>query len=257
MIGSVLRGVFSANRGAKANARAGAPKIQVYLRQCFLSPNANLPSRSRPEWFDKGKVFGNFKRVIDPKLAACVIVYDNALGPRSETFLAGATNCVEITAGTEAGSFLKTLDVAMQSGLPDDTIVYFLEDDYLHREGWCTALIEAFDLGAHYVALYDHRDKYTAYPGLESAILVSKSSHWRATPSTTNSYAVKLGMLREDIAVHRHFSLHSDNGVSLDHQKFEELWKRKRTLISPMPGYSTHCDDKHLSPVIDWASYCR
>ena len=98
MIGSVLRGVFSANRGAEANARAGAPKIQVYLRQCFLSPNANLPTRSRPEWFDKGKVFGNFKRVIDPKLAACVIVYDNALGPRSETFLAGATNCVEITA---------------------------------------------------------------------------------------------------------------------------------------------------------------
>ena len=252
VIGSVVRGFFS---GSASRSPGKAPRIQVYARHCYLSPNSSLPTRSRPAWFDKRKVFANFGRTIDPAVASYTVIYDNKFGPRSDTYLAGEENCVEITEGTEAGSFLRMLDIAMDSGLPDETIVYFLEDDYLHREGWCAALLEAFDLGAHYVTLYDHGDKYTAYSGLESAILVSPSVHWRATPSTTNTYAMKLGTLREDIAIHRHFSVHNDGGVSLDHQKFVALWERKRNLISPMPGYSTHCEH-HLSPVIDWPSYC-
>ena len=257
MIGDLLRDVFFPKRGNEEVARGSLPRIQVYLRHCFMSPNASLPNRSRVVWFDKRKVFGNFIRTLDPKLASYLVVYDNAFGPRSKTFLAGEENCAEITAGTEAGSFLATLDIAMRSGLPDDTVVYFLEDDYLHREGWCGALLEGIGLGAHYVTLYDHPDKYTSYPGLESAILFSDSAHWRTTPSTCNSYAAKLGTLREDIEVHRHFSVNNDKGVSLDHFKFGELWKRKRTLISPMPGYSTHCQDGHLGPMIDWRSYCE
>jgi hypothetical protein len=39
---------------------------------------------------------------------------------------------------------------------------------------------------------------------------------------------------------------------SKDYDKFWELQKQKRYLISPMPGWSTHCDANHISPVIDW-----
>jgi hypothetical protein len=28
--------------------------------------------------------------------------------------------------------------------------------------------------------------------------------------------------------------------------------KQERYLISPMPGWSTHCDANHISPMIDW-----
>ena len=59
----------------------------------------------------------------------------------------------------------------------------------------------------------------------------------------------------EDIEIHRRFSIQNDNGVSLDHQKFIALWEKQRSLISPIPGYSTHCD-QHLSPVIHWEDYC-
>ena len=39
---------------------------------------------------------------------------------------------------------------------------------------------------------------------------------------------------------------------SKDYDKFWELQEKQRYLISPMPGWATHCDANHLSPVIDW-----
>jgi hypothetical protein len=39
---------------------------------------------------------------------------------------------------------------------------------------------------------------------------------------------------------------------SKDYDKFWELQEKQRYLISPMPGWSTHCDANHLSPVIEW-----
>ena len=39
---------------------------------------------------------------------------------------------------------------------------------------------------------------------------------------------------------------------SRDYNKFWELQKQERYLISPMPGWSTHCDANHISPIIDW-----
>jgi hypothetical protein len=39
---------------------------------------------------------------------------------------------------------------------------------------------------------------------------------------------------------------------SKDYDKFWELSQQHRYIISPMPGWSTHCDANHISPVIDW-----
>ena len=56
-------------------------KIEVFLRQCFLSPNASLPNRHRPKWFDKVEIFRNLNYTIDPELANLNIVYDEHFGP--------------------------------------------------------------------------------------------------------------------------------------------------------------------------------
>src|SRR5262249_12069724 len=119
LLGAMRKGdIGSSEPAADAAATAAAPApsqkpIQVYLRHCYQSPNAALPSRMRPPWFDKAAVFRNFKRTIDPDLASYLVIYDNRFGPRADTFLADETNCIEITAGTEAGSFLATLDIAL------------------------------------------------------------------------------------------------------------------------------------------------
>lgn len=229
-------------------------KIEVFLRQCFYSPNTALPNRKRPEWFDKVKVFENLKRTINPKLANLNIIYDEHFGPLEETFLSKENNVQVINCGNEAGSFLRTLEIVESSNYDDETIIYFLEDDYLHRENWCEILIEAFSLPIQYVSLYDHLDKYRDYPDLVSKIFHTESVHWRTVPSTCNTYAGKLRQLKEDMGIHKHYSAASPDGISMDHSKFVHLGNVGRTLVTSIPGYSTHCD--HLqSPTINWEEY--
>jgi hypothetical protein len=139
--------------------------------------------------------------------------------------------------------------------LKPNTLIYFVEDDYVHRKGWVDALFEVFELPIDYATLYDHSDKYKAYPKLFSKIFVSPFCHWRTTPSTTNTYAMRVSTFQEDFYIHRRFSL--ARKVTADHDKFCFLGKLGRVLVSPMPGWSTHADPEHLSPCIDWEPYFK
>lgn len=234
--------------------------IHVFLRHCYHSSNTLLPNRSRPEWFDKERVLKNFLATINPDLADYTIMYDYHFAPVmpegefKDSLPMGLQNetnrMFTFDAGSEAKSFLNTLDYILGLNLPDEAIVYFLEDDYVHKPGWCKALIEGFELGADYLTLLDHGDKYRDYPDLVSKLFVSKSCHWRTTPSTTNTFAVKMGTLRADIEIHRKYSENLE--ITHDHSKFTDLCSRGRLLISSVPGFSTHCAPSDMSPVIDW-----
>lgn len=167
-------------------------RVNIVYDNCF-EPTGTLYSGQSQYWFDYAK---NDKRQGNIDIVKC---------------------------GTEASSFLATLDIIMARNLPDETIVYIVEDDYLHRPNWCAVLREAFALPVDYVSLYDHADKYQYYPDLRSKLMVTPSVHWRATPSTCNTYACKARTLREDIDTHRFFSRNHNGGVSQDHNKFVEL----------------------------------
>lgn len=230
--------------------------IQVFLRHCYHSPNSNLPNRHRPEWFDKTSIFENFLGTLNPKLVNYTIVYDEHFGEIGDSFLQYEKQIEIINCGNEAASFSRTLDLVRSRNYSDDTIVYFLEDDYLHRPKWPEILLEAFTLPISYVSLYDHLDKYidSGYESLVSKIFVTDSIHWRTVPSTCNSYATKFKTLKEDFEIHKHYSDASPNGISMDHNKFVHLSNLGKILITSIPGYSTHCD--HLqSPTIDWKNY--
>ena len=99
-------------------------------------------------------------------------------------------------------------------------------------------------------------DKYidSGYDDLVSKVFHTDTCHWRTVPSTCNTYAGKMGQLKQDMHIHKHFSAASPDGISMDHAKFVELGRHGRRLITPMPGYSTHCDLLH-SPCIDWEKY--
>lgn len=223
--------------------------IEIFLRKCYHSPNSELPNRNRPEWFSKAKCYENLLYTASFNLSNINVVYDNFFGNRIIINKDYFSSYHEINAGTEAKSFLFTIDYTFSKNLPDDTVIYFLEDDYLHKPNWCEVLLEGVKL-APYVTLYDHKDKYLHYPDLTSKILVSESAHWRTTPSTTNTYACTFRQLKEDLEIHKQFS--RDRDISDDNGKFLELGKMGRTLISSIPGYSTHCDD-YLSPVVNWS----
>ena len=109
-----------------------------------------------------------------------------------------------VSVGHGAGTFNLALDEAL--GYNDDEIVYFVENDYLHKSGSDQILKEGFDLGASFVSLYDHPDKYKGPDqggnpycegGAEDTrVYLTNSTHWKITNSTTMTFASKVSTLK-------------------------------------------------------------
>lgn len=225
-------------------------KIKVFVRHCFHSDASK--GKSRPEWFSKERALKNLKETIDSSIADYTIIYDSFYGPRGD-LLKNEDNVVETSCGEEGKSFLFTLDYVNNLNLDDETIIYFLEDDYIHYPDWCRVMLEGFELNPDMLTLYDHYDKYMpGYydPPLQAQMFTTKSCHWRTTPNTTNTYALKAKTLRRDIEIHKQFSI--NRKVSDDFNKFIYLWQQGRSLISCIPGYSTHTDSGFESPIVNW-----
>ena len=212
----------------------------IVVRHCMASSAS--AGKSRPAGFSRRELFLRLVATIPPEYRL-VVLLDCKPGDKHFTEELWQ-DVVRMEAGCEAKSFLTAL--GMGGLVPGDGIVVFLEDDYDVKPGWTRAIEEGLVL-ADYVTLYDHPDKYTLYNGLMSRIMVSRSCHWRTTPSTTNSYACKASTLRADMKIHRAFS----EGVPItnDHGKFLALWDAGRTLISAMPGFWSHEEAGMQPPV--------
>lgn len=163
--------------------------------------------------------------------------------------------------GHGAGTFNIALDYAISSGFSDNEIIYFLENDYLHREGSEQILKDGFDIGADYVCLYDHPDKYIPANkggnplidedgGELTKVFLGKSCHFKLTNSTTMTVAAKVKTLREDEPILRKWT---NTKHPNDMQMFMELRERGRSLVSSIPGYATHGETRWLSPLTDWS----
>jgi hypothetical protein len=162
-----------------------------------------------------------------------------------------------VSIGHGAGTFNLALDYALT--LPDDEIVYFLENDYLHREGSLEALKEGLNLGSSFVSLYDHPDKYIdpshggnpyCEGGAEDTrVYLTKSCHWKITNSTTMTFAAKVSTLKRVEPILRKYT---QGTYPEDFKMFLELRELGEILITPIPGFSTHGETQWLSPLINW-----
>jgi hypothetical protein len=160
----------------------------------------------------------------------------------------------KVSVGHGAGTFNLALDEALK--LDDNEVVYFLENDYLHKLESNKVLLEGIELGADYVALYDHPDKYQdgANPEVEGGgevtkVFLSKSCHWKLTNSTTMTFAAKVKTLKEDEEILRSFTSGTHPN---DFHMFLALRDKGRSLITPLPGYATHGETAWLTPLINW-----
>ena len=105
--------------------------IEVFLRHCYYSQIQEQPNKERPDWWNKEKVFHNFKNTLNPETTHYTIIYDEHYGKIENTFLSQEKDVHIISAGGEAKSFIMTLDYILSQDFDDDTIIYFLEDDYV------------------------------------------------------------------------------------------------------------------------------
>lgn len=228
-------------------------KIEVFLRHCFYSRASIYKARFKK--FSHEKCHNNLMATADFSKVNFTFFLDTHFGNGQDHFIKKQDRfpIVEIDAGCEAKSFLAQLDYAIRQNFDDDTILYFLEDDYLHREGWVDVLLEAFTVpNVDYVTLFDDRDKYEAelYKDLTAKLFFTETSHWRTTPATTNTYAMRFKTLKNTIDIHREFSLNRD--ISSDYDKFCKLTEMGQILISPIPGHSTHVQLENMSSCYDW-----
>ena len=227
--------------------------IHIFQRHCNFSSNS--VGKTRPDWFTREKCFKNLLNTIteDVKLT---VVFD---GLPSNHFITNyeGFDMVSFEGGNDGLSFLNLVNYVEGLDLPEDDVVYFLEDDYLHQEGWVEIMQEGFNyIGVDYITLYDHKDKYflPMYESLQSKIIATPSAHWRTCPSTTNTYASRFKTFKKHIAIHKEYC-DLEKGFTRDHDKFLRLWQEGSNLISSIPGYSTHVEVEYMSPVVDWKQF--
>jgi hypothetical protein len=163
-----------------------------------------------------------------------------------------------VSIGDGAGTFNLALDEALR--YKDDEIIYFIENDYLHKPGSQQIIEEGIELGASFVSLYDHPDKYlppsqggNSYceGGAEDTrVYLTESTHWKVTNSTTMTFAAKVSTLKENEEILR---LNTSGTHPNDFQMFIELRNNNQLLITPIPGYATHGETAWLTPLTDWS----
>jgi len=222
--------------------------LLVINRQCVFSEISK--DLARPESFSRKSCFKSFANNILP-IKILFDCQDNEAVPNIHKYIVANDNIelIRQNCGSGAASYLAALDLAL-SYKDEYQYVYFIEDDYMHKKGWENILLEGLDLGADYVTLYDHPDKYNyrEYPTLRSHIYFTGQTHWREIPSTTDTFACSIKTLAEDIDIHREFS--TGVSISRDHHRFLALAERKRRyLISCIPGYSSHMVKEYTSPL--------
>ena len=226
--------------------------IRVFQRHCNFSSNSH--NKPRPDWFDREKIFESFISTLDERVDYTAF-HDSGNGEIEEHFLNNKNvNKISKKGGNDAQSFLNLLNHVVEQNYEDNDIIYFLEDDYLHRQGWVDVLLEGFEyIGADYYTLYDHPDKYylPMYENLQSKIIATPSSHWRTVPSTTNTYACRFKTLKQHFDIHVQYCDLVEKWTK-DHDKFIHLWKIGSNLVSSLPGYSTHVEGNMFSPTINW-----
>jgi hypothetical protein len=156
---------------------------------------------------------------------------------------------IERTNYSNAGSFNYCLDLALMNDF--ETVNYFVEDDYIHRENSELCILEGLEK-SDYVTLFDHPDKYQSeyQYGETCKVFKSKNYIWKTTISTCMTFAVKTKTLKKDYAIFKHY-LHNQQHPN-DHLIFCDLKSKGRTLSLPLPGFAYHTDltyfkDKKIS----------
>ena len=231
--------------------------IHVFAQHCFYSESSKNKGNVRPKGYSGDIAYKNLKRTSEKYNLDVTYMLDIKYRNGNKHSIENDSNnkIIEHIGGTNAISFTNILNYISGLKLDRESIIYLVEDDYFHLDDWPIVLLDAFDIPqVDFVTLYDHNDKYgmlPMYDTLMSKIYCGNQSHWRVTPSTTNTYAMRFMTLLNTLDIHYKYS-NPELGWTRDAAKFQELCSTGRILVSPMPGWSTHLENPYMSPLIDW-----
>ena len=219
--------------------------------------------KEKPDYINNENCLKNFCNVFFDYIYDIIILADNC-SDGTLTMIKkyiDPINIRKVSVGHGAGTFNLALDEALR--WDDSETIYFVENDYLHKPNSQKIIEEGLDLGASFVSLYDHPDKYLppnqggnpyCEGGAEDTrVYLTTSTHWKVTNSTTMTFAAKVSTLKQTESILRK---HTQGSYPADFKMFLELRQEGELLITPLPGYSTHGETAWLTPLIDWSLIC-
>ena len=214
-------------------------------------------SKVKPDYITNEACLANAVKVFDD--CEWSIIADNVSKETSDMIekYKSKDHILYVNKGNGAATFNIALDEALK--MDDNDTVYFLENDYLHKPNSRAIIEEGFELGAKFVSLYDHPDKYLSPDkggnpycegGAEDTrVYLTDSVHWKITNSTTMTFAAKVSTLKRTEEILRK---HTNTTHPNDFSMFLELREKNELLVTPIPGYSTHGETAWLSPLNNW-----
>jgi len=217
-------------------------------------------NKVKPNYINNEKCLSNFCWVFfdEHNTADILVMADNVSESTRKMIQQHEVNIEHVNVGHGAGTFNLALDIALT--YDDDEIVYFVENDYIHKPGSHEIIKEGFELGASFVSLYDHPDKYLdpsqgGNPyceggGEETRVYLTDSCHWKITNSTTMTFVAKVSTLKRVEPILRKWTSETHPN---DFQMFLALREQGELLVTPIPGYATHGETAWLSPLTDWS----
>lgn len=211
--------------------------------------------KEKPDYVNNKNCFDNALKVFDK--ANWLVIADGVNEDTKLYIESKVDNVNHVNVGHGAGTFNLALDFALT--LDDYEIVYFIENDYLHKKDSQLVLESGFDLAFDYVTLYDHPDKYMnpveggnvfcLGRSEETRVFLGEYCHWKLTNSTTMTFSSRVKTLKQDEDVLRKWT---NETHPHDFNMFIELKQRGRRLASSIPGYSTHGETPWLTPLTNW-----
>jgi len=214
-------------------------------------------NKIKPDYINNEACLLNALDMFSTEQHEWLVIADNVSEETKNMIEKYILNVEYVSVGHGAGTFNLALNEALKHG--EDEIIYFLENDYLHKPNSPKIIEEGLSLGASFVSLYDHPDKYLSPErggnpycegGAESTrVYLTESTHWKITNSTTMTFAAKVSALKENEEILRH---HTSGTHPNDFQMFMELRANNKLLVTPIPGYATHGETAWLSPLTDW-----
>ena len=219
-------------------------------------------NKVKPAYIDNEACLRNFCNTFFDHIHDIQIIADNCSNETLDMIAKyiDPINIEKVSVGHGAGTFNLALDMALK--WKDDEIVYFVENDYLHKQQSPNIIKEGLNLGASFVSLYDHPDKYLdpskggnpyCEGGAEDTrVYLTDSCHWKITNSTTMTFASTVEVLRRTEPILRKYT--NQGHYPDDFKMFLDLRAQNDLLVTPLPGYATHGETAWLSPLTDWSS---
>jgi len=214
-------------------------------------------NKVKPDYITNESCLKNFCNVFFENIWDIHVIADNVCQQTRDMICKyiDKSHITYTSVGHGAGTFNLALDMTLKG--KDDEIVYFVENDYIHLSGSPQILEEGFKLGAPYVTLYLHPDKFMAPlqggnpevdqdGGYTTKIFRGESQLFGMFNSTTMTFAAKVKTLKEDESILRKYTsgTHPD-----DFKMFLELRDNGKALLCPLNTFSTHGETNWLAPL--------